>query len=435
VAKSQTSQAWARIGAIHHIEERLANGESISLSAQEIKELGGREPRLMTKFDTRASRPPLLSSATVLPVTNGSYVILPGDGYHDLIELTSTTRWPLVKSVAALRTLPWTTGPCSESQALDMALAAGILGDFLDDPHARLTVRGRRRAPRFDFEFHCPASVEQVVVEGVQVEVDSGLEGDGIHLIEGKLGSRDDFHVRQLYYPLRMWQREVPEKKVSTVFMTWSNRRFELRMFSFEPANRYHAIKLVKAVDYVIEDESEVVSLAQILNSTELEDLPKAPFPQADDIRKVIDIVDAVGSGTQDRTGIADKWNIDERQADYYGNAAIFLGLLLRTPRAFALSSFGSEFVRGGLTERMIFLARRMTSLPVFRTVLEHAVVQSALPDHARVAELIARSTGLTGATPLRRASTVIAWARWMIDAFAEHLQVPIGGQGDHGDG
>ena len=428
MAESQTSQAWARIASRHRLEERLAQGESVSLSAQEIKDVGGREPRLMTKFDTRESRPPQLASATVLPVTNGSYVVLPGDGYHDLTELTATTRWPLKRAVAALRTLPWSSGPCSESQALDMALSAGILGDFLDDPEASLTVRGRRRSPKFEFDFRCLASVARVGVEGVQIEVDSGLEGDGIHLIEGKLGARDNFHIRQLYYPLRMWRLEVPEKEVSAVFMTWSNRRFELRRFAFEPADLYHGIRLVKAVDYVIEDEREVMTLPEILNRTKLETLPGAPFPQADDLRKVIDVIDAVGSGTQDRTEIADKWNIDERQADYYGNAAIFLGLLTRTPRAFALSSLGSAFVRGGLTARTVFLATRMASLPVFRAVLEHAVVRGTLPEQALVAEWIARATELTGATPLRRASTVLAWARWGADGLNERSSPPKGG-------
>ena len=435
MAESQTSQAWARIAARHQLEERLAQGEPVSLSAQQIKDVGGREPRLMTKFDTRESRPPQLASATVLPVTNGSYVILPGDGYHELTALIATTRWPLEKAVAGLRTLPWSTGPCSESQALDMALSAGILGDFLEDPEASLTVRGRRRSPKFEFDFRCPASIARIGVEGVQIEVDSGLEGDGIHLVEGKLGARDNFHVRQLYYPLRMWRLEVPEKEVSAVFMTWSNRRFELRRFSFEPADLYHGIHLVKAVDYVIEDEREVMKLPDILNRTKPETLPGAPFPQADDLRKVIDVIDAVGSGTQDRTEIADKWNIDERQADYYGNAAIFLGLLSRTAGAFALSALGSEFVRCGLAERTVFLATRMASLPVFRTVLEHAVVRGTWPDQVLVAEWIAAATELTGATPLRRASTVLAWARWVVDGLNERSNPPKGRQGEYGDG
>ena len=436
MADSQTSQAWARIATTHRIEERLANGESVSLTAQEIKDIGGREPRLMTKFDTRSSRPALLASATVLPVTNGTYVLLPGDGYHDLADATATTSWSPAKSVTGLRTLPWTAGPCSESQALDMALAAGILGDFLEDPDARLTVRGRRRAPRFEFDFQCAASVARIATEGVQIEVDSGLEGDGIHLVEGKLGSRDNFHVRQLYYPLRMWQHEVPQKAVNAVFMTWSNRRFELRRFSFSPADRYHAIKLVKAIDYVIEDESELLSLGQILDRTRVTQLPDAPFPQADDMRKVIDTIDAVGSGTQDRGEIAERWNIDPRQADYYANAAIFLGLLLRGSGSFALSPLGAEFVRSCVVQRTALLARRMASLPVLRKVLEHFAAENSLPDRSGVAEWIAASTKLGGATPARRASTAIAWARWVNDALGEQFRSRAArGRGDHEDG
>jgi hypothetical protein len=80
---SPTSEAWARLAERHRLRERLALGEVVRLSADEIR-TAGREPRLMTKFDTRESRPLELSDTTILPVTNGEYLLLPGDGYADL---------------------------------------------------------------------------------------------------------------------------------------------------------------------------------------------------------------------------------------------------------------------------------------------------------------------------------------------------------------
>lgn len=417
---SQTSQAWARLAERFLLGERLASGEAVHLSADEIKEVGGREPRLMTKFDTRESRPPQLAGATILPLTNGTYAVLPGDGYHDLHDLPATKKWRLPKVAADLKTLPWTEGPCSESQALDMALAAGVLGDFLDDPRVYLTVRGRRRSPKIEFGFRCKAHVERIVVDGVQIEVDSGLEGEGVHLLEGKLGSRDNFHIRQLYYPLRMWKEQLPEKEVTAVFMTWSNRRFALRKFSFDPLDDYHAIQLVHAVDYVLDEDEELPRLSDVLERTRAESLPEEiPFPQADDLRRVIDVVDAVGKGSSSQADLASIYEFDKRQADYYGNAARFLGLLERGgPGAFSLSEAGHRFLVSPLPRRNVLLAERIASLPVYRAALAWMLEHHALPDYRAVAEWIAEATGLSGATAQRRSATVLRWMQWLANAF-----------------
>lgn len=415
MGKSPTTLAWERVATHYRLAERLGAGEVVTLTAQGIKDVSGREPRLMTKFDTRESRPEQLAEATILPTSNGSYVVLPGDGYSDLPEEADVKSWRLPREAGELRTLPWSTGPASESQALDMALAAGMLDDFLEDEGVRLTVRGRRRAPAFDFDFRCQTKTERVNVEGVQIEVDSGLEGQAIHLVEGKLGARTNFHVRQLYYPLRMWRSEVPSKEVNAIFMSWSNKRFAFRKLGFNPLDEYHAIHLVKALDYVLEEEASLPSLAELLDRTRPTTLPiAAPFPQADDMRRVIDIVDAVAMGRESKTEIAELYDFDKRQADYYANAATFLGLLERSENGFLLSPLGRELRSGTLARRSILISERVASLPVFREALVAILEQNVSPDYATVERWIINSTKLSGATPRRRAATVLSWATWV---------------------
>jgi hypothetical protein len=424
VGDSQTTQAWARVAEHYRVTERLALGEVIALTAQGIKDVSGREPRLMTKFDTRESRPKLLANATILPTTNGAYLILPGDGYADLREEAEVKPWRLPEHAADLRTLPWASGPSSESQALDMALAAGILGDFLDDGGVRLTVRGRRRAPPFNFGFRCSTRTENVSVDGVQVEVDSGLEGDAIHLVEGKLGSRTNFHVRQLYYPLRMWMTEIPTKEVNAVFMSWSNKRFALRKFAFTPVEDYHAIQVVKALDYVLEEEETLPSLANLMDRTAALGAlpPDVPFPQADDIRRVIDVVDAIATGRQTKAEITELYDFDKRQADYYANAAIFLGMVERSGDGFGLSDLGRALRAATLVRRTLLIAGRVASLPVFRDSLGYILDRRHLPQYNTVEGWITARTGLTGATPRRRAATVLSWTRWVAVTFGLEL-------------
>ncbi|HMA95617.1 MAG TPA: hypothetical protein VKP30_23170, partial [Polyangiaceae bacterium] len=169
---SLTGDAWQRISEHLQLSERLAAScEPVVVSADAIKQLTGREPRLMSKFDTRESRPPALADATILPVTNGSYAILPGDGYADVPAPSLVRHWPPSKAAARLGSLPWITGPTSESQILDMANATGLLQDFLGDDGACLTIRGRLRSPRFEFEFDTPHGRAPLTVEGVQIEV------------------------------------------------------------------------------------------------------------------------------------------------------------------------------------------------------------------------------------------------------------------------
>ena len=370
----------------------------------------------MTKFDTRESRPRRLADITILPLTNGSYVLLRGDGYSDVPDATIVKRWTRRNTGRSLLTLPWRTGPNSESQALDMAVATGLLQDFLSESELALTVRGRLRAPRFEFKFRGHAQEIALVADGVQVEVDSGFEGEGLHLIEAKLGTRTNFHVRQLYYPMRMWARLVPSKPVSTLFLSWSNRCFSLRSFGFAPVDEYHALHPIAATDYILDEPKAIPSLPEVLSATRLGSLPLLPFPQADDLRRVIDVVDAVAAGSNTRTRMSVRYGFDERQSDYYANAAAFLGLVLRADTAFSLSAIGTEFVNADLTGRQSIILRQLAASPVFREVLAEIVTNQRYPSRLWVSELIARVTGLTGATPPRRATTVLSWARWAVE-------------------
>lgn len=420
-----TADAWLKLFDALSLEERLATEGLAEVRAEQIKAITGREPRLMTKFDTRESRPARLAGTTLLPLTNGSYVLLRGDGYADVPPATGVRYWSPRDAERRLETLPWRTGPASESQALDMAVATGLLQDFLGEPDARLTIRGRLRAPRFAFRFRLEQREIPLVADGVQVEVDSGFEGERIHLVEAKLGMRTNFHVRQLYYPARMWGTLVPRKAVSAVFLSFSNRCFSLRSFAFEPAEEYHAIRLVSAADYLLDEPGRAPSLVEALEATRLEALPDAPFPQADDARRVIDVVDAVAAGVDTRSGIAARYDFNERQADYYANAAAFLGFVSRSDRAFVLTDIGRDFAGANLATRKRIFLYQMARRPVFRDLMERLCNSRTLPSMPETAELIEAATGLTGKTPLRRAATVLSWTRWAA-SIGETLELPL---------
>ncbi len=420
-----TAIAWSAIASAIGLEERLASGElSVAITAQQIKEITGREPRLMTKFDTRESRPSLLRGLTILPLSNGTYVLLKGDGYVDVPAANRVRRWPVSAKARQLVTLPWDNGPASESQALDMALATGLLEEFLEES-VRLTIRGRLRSPSFDFWFDGEGHPIPLTASGVQIEVDAGLEGQQIHLVEAKLGARTNFHNRQLYYPFRMWQQLVPDKRVTAIFLAFSNRCFSLRRFEAvgAQADRYHGLVATKSVDYYFDEPTAIPTLEELLADTELQaGEAEVPFPQANDVRRVIDVIDSVAAGLVTRVEISSHYDLDDRQADYYANAATFLCLLVRSGSGFALTERGSRFSKMRRTERIVYLMREIASKPVFRQVLEATSVSGKLPSGERVAALIGQQAGLSGKTPNRRAGTVLAWAKWILENTSAQL-------------
>ena len=119
----------------------------------------------------------------------------------------------------------------SESQALDIALLAGLLPAFCGEKTLNLTLRGRMFSG--DFAFRTPGRGLPVEVSRVQIEVDAGYEGeDGIYLVEAKRGRRDDFHIRQLWYPYLNWTART-RKRVVPIFFTYSNGQYLLSEFEF----------------------------------------------------------------------------------------------------------------------------------------------------------------------------------------------------------
>ncbi len=246
-------------------------------------------------------------------------------------------------------------------------MLASVIRDFTGEAELNLTIRGRLQTPEFKFRFDGAKMSHELDVSKVQVEVDAGYEGDRIYVLEAKMGGRSDFIVRQLYYPFRMWT-EIGEvnKPVVPLLLTYSNRTYSLRMYRFTDVQLYNSIELVSAQDYVLE-EFQRPSLALVLEETTLGDAPVGtPFPQADSVSKVIDLVDAVAAGVEEREDLADRFDCDERQSDYYGNAARYLGLVNRVAGGFMPLPQTLNFAHASLSERLSIVMRAVASRPGF---------------------------------------------------------------------
>ncbi len=253
------SKSWKKIFDDYKIIEHDFNKSPFPLSAvqikracQQFKETGEKEVRILCKQDSRESRPDVFikNNLFLLPVKNGYYNIIKGEGYVDIPEIKKEI---VVYSSKLDFQLDTTKIGDSEMQHLDYAYAASLIRTFMDDSSLVLTIRGRKYTPNFEFRI----GRQVIKVSSVQTEVDAGYEGKNqVILIEAKNFSATNVIIRQLYYPFRQWQ-EHTNKKVATLFFDKNHGEdvYSIWQFEFEDQQNYNSIKLVKSGKFRIKEK------------------------------------------------------------------------------------------------------------------------------------------------------------------------------------
>jgi hypothetical protein len=393
------------VSSLHQAWEQIPlDGELCTISATEVKELTGLEPRLMMKWDHSSKLPPALrrTGRFILPLKNGHYAIVRGQGYHQPEPCPAPIDFPR-RNTFRLET---SESGVSEMQHLDLAYNTGLFSDFTGEPILYPTLRGRKYSPAFSFA----VGRHILDVESVQIEIDQGYEGpDCIIVVEAKIGEPEDFHLRQIYYPFRAWMTRS-EKRVRPVFFTFepSSGLYRFREYTFDPADIYQAPRLVKVASYrlVAARASGVRQVVPVKKT--------APIPQADKLARIAEVPVLVALGYKTPKTLAERLGFDPRQGAYYLDAACSVGLLERGP--YRLSELGQEYVaKPALRESL--LARSVLGVPLIQELL----VSLMLAPGGRLLkdELVAimrRSTDLGESTALRRARTLWAWLSWVAE-------------------
>ncbi len=418
----ERDDAWKRVFERLPVLETLERDGLFYVTAEELKIHGGREPRLMAKIDTLSERPAILAEngLALFPVKNGRYVLFPDPTQKCFFRFPEEETPPLRPFQSKIDLAQFDTFPngqeFSESQALDFAYISTLLPTFCGEMGMRLTLRGRLFSG--SFRFQTPNKGSEVEVNRVQIEIDAGYEGaEGLYLIEAKRGRREDFHIRQLWYPWLHW-RSLTRKRIMPIFFAYSNGQFFLTEFEF--GETYGDIRILRNRAYCL-DESPLTELDLRGMSEEIEPglEPEGTFPQANDVDKIVDIVQSASSVKTTKAQIASLFDMEERQGDYYGNAACYLGLLKRSEDGFEITPEGLEFTlmksRADRTHRLIF---RMFQIPSLRECLSLLVSRDYRAEKIQtqeLAEIVQRWTSLGATTPWRRASTVRAWLGWIM--------------------
>lgn len=423
---TQNDTAWGKIFDRLPLLPTIEQHGFAYVSADEIKEASDkREPRLLAKQDTKDSRPEVFKrhKLSMLPVENGKYVIFKDEAlatYYALEQLFSEIipeEYHPERNFNGYQTIQ--TGKItSESQAIDFANMVSLIKTFTNETELFLTIRGRQRSENFPVTIPTDHLVE---ISGVQIEVDAGFESpDKIYLIEAKLGRVENFNIRQLYYPFKDWSVKST-KEIIPIFFVYTNGLFYIFQFAF--GDRYGDLQLIQGKCFTVnEPVKQSVNLLHLLETTTLEIEPGVPYPQANDLDKVIDIITNFRpSNLTDKSAIAEFFDFDKRQGDYYANAAIYLGLLKRGQTR----SSEFELTREGIfianspnrSQRNFLLLKQLLKKPSFNDVLTLFVRNKyniTSLSTTMLASIIQRHVQLNDTTARRRASTVISWLKWL---------------------
>jgi len=221
--------------------------KQIKSACQSFTRVAEREVRILCYQAQSKDKPEVFNKKNLflLPVKNGKYAIIEGEGYTEIPEIRSN---PIYFDTRLEFPLESSTIGNSEMQHLDYAYATGMIEHFSDVGKLYLTIRGRKYTPEFSFKVG-KMTIEQ---KSVQTEVDAGYEGKKhVILIEGKNVKMKDVIIRQLYYPYRKWSEDT-DKIVLPLFFEKKGKEYMFWMYKFTEHENYNSIQLVKSAKYII---------------------------------------------------------------------------------------------------------------------------------------------------------------------------------------
>ncbi len=378
--------------------------------------------RLMTKFDHAKQRPDIFKQEdlSIQPTANGHYIIGRFESYFTLPKQSN----PNIEQRPFPNFIKTISPDHVNSEAIGILCAyhGGLFNEVMGE-EALLTVMGRMRTEVFDYQIQQTNQTPHTIsVDKAQCEIDGGFESTSVFgLVEAKNHDCDDFHIRQLYYPYRLWLNKT-KKPIVSIFMTHSNGVFSFYKFKFNNYQLYNSpvFQDVRHFQFgtIGITMKDIVNIFNNIKS--MIKSPNIPFPQANSIKRLIDLLwqfDTAGGqlDTDEITGLQD---FDSRQANYYADAGCYLGLIEKVrDGVYQLSETGRAVLVMTHQNRSLELVRLILCHKVFYDAFGLYLKNNTLPDQNTVAVLIDNARAeLSGNTPHRRASTVLSWLGWILE-------------------
>jgi hypothetical protein len=416
---------WQKLFDKYSILDKIRSNGFFKITSKEINEF--KEARLMTKFDHRDNLPDLFyeNKLSILPITRGNYIIGQFEAYKE-INYNTKIDTKKIEFPSWIETVDY-TNLYSEASVISCAFASGILQDVMEDNCILPTVNGRMSTQEFNFKIKSSidSQFKNIFVKNSQCEIDGGYEGiNKLMILEAKNCSAKDFLVRQLYYPYRLWSGKVT-KEVVPVFLTYSNNIFSFFVYKFVDPLKYNSLTLVKQKNYVI-DEANISNedIQEVFNKVILAKEPDCPFPQANSIERVIDLMGALTIKSLSIDEITTLYSFNQRQAQYYSRAGIYLGLITDKNRGTAsLTQLGKAIMKQRTKQKYLSIVERILQHKIFYETLKLYFKKCAPPTTEETYNIMKNNfvKDVNSAKTLkRRAGSVNRWIQWILNLSTE---------------
>lgn len=416
--------AWEQLFDKYKIIDKINTNGFYEIQSKDINEF--RESRLMAKFDHKVNLPSIFKKhkISILPVSRNKYVLGQFQTYHDVKYSEDIENIP-INFPTDIQSIDF-NDLYSESSAIHCAYVSGIISDLMQED-AIFTLGGRMSTNTFDFNIKSSNKLFPVKVENSQCEIDAGFESSSkLMILEAKNFEVEDFLVRQLYYPYRLWQDKV-SKKVIPTFMTYSNDIFSFFEYEFIDCNLYNSLRLVKQRNYMIAPEKiELEDIYQILNDVKIVEEPKVPFPQANRFERVVDLLGILYNKDLSKDEITSNYQFAKRQTDYYTNSGIYLGLVNKykdkdtNEIMYTLSEKGRQVMKMRYKQKYLYFVRCILEHESFNVALrQYFDTAKPLNKESLCRELMGcyiYNVDKESSTLPRRAESVMAWIDWILD-------------------
>ena len=430
--KINVSDAWQVLIDKYDILTEIFNNGFFKISASQIKEV--KEPRLMAKWDSSEQLPSSLKNnkINILPDSLSSYILSDFLLYEKLPKVVEHVKNMAKVELPDLQTID-VDNITSEANAISVLQISGILEDFLEldvDDILYGTFNGRMSSGKFDFKVDTKRKVPlKVDVDRVQIEIDGGFESNHcVVILEAKNVLHEDFHIRQLYYPYRLWESKV-DKPVRLIFSIYTNKIFRLMEYHFKEKGNYSSIELVRTKNYSLEDTS--ITLDEIKDVYDsIEDIEvisdnmngesSVPFIQADNFERIVSLLENMYDNPMTSEEIIELMKFTIRQKEYYFNAGKYLGLFQRIKEdkvtKYGLTNVGVAIYKKSYKERQLELVKLILSHRIFRDLFGEIIETGVIPDKRRVVELELEYNVCSIDVASRRATSVISWLNWIFN-------------------
>ena len=424
------NEAWTKLFDKYDILGKIKSEGAFYITANQIKEF--KEPRLMAKWDSSENLPSIFKkhNINILPISRTGYVLSDFKLYEPIPELGEHITEMQKVEIPEYETID-IGNISSEANAINVLMLSKILDDFLDEDDNVTTFNGRMGTGIFSFcvDRH-RGSCFKVDVKNAQCEIDGGMENNNsVVILEAKNVVHPDFHIRQLYYPYRLWASKV-KKPIRLVFSIYSNQIYRLFEYEFEDRSNYSSIRLIKSKNYSLQDTDiglnelyDVYSSINVVyddnqNNTDI------PFIQANSFERIISLMEILSEEDKTTEEIADIMQFDLRQSDYYYNAGKYLGLFEKvdiedegkTIKKVSLSKLGKDTVKLRYKERQLKLVGLILQHDIFYRLFINVYNSGELPTKEEIQNIMRNNNVCNASQIVRRSSSVYSWVKWIFN-------------------